>query len=132
MNRKQFATLCLAIVMAFSLTFCTTVKPTPPAGCENSIVWKYAPWSQVALKTMVDGTHILAGTQNGPAMYAVVKNSAQQLIVMLSGGSVTYGQIQSTQDISAMLVSTLGLIFAPEQVIDKCDRDILIAYLKMI
>jgi hypothetical protein len=133
MNRKQFATLCLAIVVVLGLAYCTNmVKPTPPVGCEQSVIWKYSPWSHVVLKTMVDSTHILAGTQNGAASYAVIKDSAQLLIVMLSGGNITYGQIQSVQEISAMLVSTLGLIFAPGQVINKCDADILVSYLKMI
>lgn len=119
--------LCLAV-----MTGCATVKPTPPAGCEKSVIWAYSPWSQVVLKTMVDSIHILAGTQHGPASYAIIKDSAQKLVTLLEGGNVTYSQVQSMPDISGMIVSTLGLIFAPGQMLDACDREILVAYLKMI
>jgi hypothetical protein len=64
--------------------------------------------------------------------YAVIKDSAQKLIVLLQDTGVTYSQLQTVPDISTMLISQLGLIFQPSQVLDKCDRDTLIAYLKML
>ena len=118
------------LIMVLALAGCVTMKPTPPAGCENSIVWKYSPWSQVVLTGMVDAIYI--GYGKDPVKYAVAKESAQKLIVLLQGTGVTYSQLQAIPDISTMLTSQLGLIFQPGQVMNRCDVEIIVAYLKMI
>jgi hypothetical protein len=50
--------IALLLVVVLAIAGCVTVKPTPPAGCEKSVIWTYAPWSQVVLTGMVDAIYI--------------------------------------------------------------------------
>jgi hypothetical protein len=131
---ERLLRLVLLVIMVPALGFmahaCATLKSPVPAGCEDSMIWKYAPWSHVILIGAVDGAYAMSG-QN-PELYRKIKVAAHQAQVLLTGAAPTYESLQNIPDLNLLLTSQLAAIFRPDQVIDPCDRDLLLSYLKMI
>jgi hypothetical protein len=123
--------LLIGLIVVLVLSACATLgKQTPPAGCEKSVIYQYAPWSFVVLTGAVDGLYVMA--QTNPAQYQAARQAARQAEVILEGQTVTYGQLQGVPGLAALLTSQLATIFRPDQVLDACDKQVLLGYLRML
>jgi len=116
-------------ILSFILitTACVTVKPV---GCENSVIYKYAPWSFVILTGAIDGVYMMY--KDNPVVYGEIKKAAAQTILILQGTVVRYDDLQKVPNITSLLTSQLASIFRPGDVLDTCDKNILIQYMKML
>lgn len=124
--KKRIAVLLIAVLMVAG---CATTHQTP-VGCENSIVHKQYPYADMLLTGAVAGCYMVA--QHDPDKYALIQNAARQVEVLLQNPQVSYGQLAEVPNIYVFLTSQMATIFPPAQLIDKCDKSILLAYLKMI
>ena len=122
--------ILVLILACFIMAGCATLKVEPPADCENSIVHKHAPWSFVMLTAGVDGLWCMSASK--PELYGQLQQSARQVEILLQRPGITYRQLSEAPDIYMLLLSQIASIFPPDQIIDKCDRDILTNYLRMI
>jgi hypothetical protein len=123
--------LLLTTIICLFIFGCATLKPTIPAGCENSLIYKNAPWSFVMLTGAIDAAYIIY-TQN-PELYKKIQQAAREAEDTLnSSGIMTYERLSKVPNLTLLITSQLSLIFRPQDTIDTCDKRIILDYLKMI
>jgi hypothetical protein len=130
-NDMKMLTVAL-ITCAMLQVGCVTVGTTSaviPVGCEKSVLYQHHKEFNTVASLMVIGVHAYAIAN--PYMYQEAKTTAKVAIAKLEVGSVTAGELTSDTAV-ALLLSDLLAFFAPGEVIDQCDKDLLIAQLKRI
>ncbi len=120
----------LGLIVCFALMAGCATTHQIPTGCEKSLIHKYYPWADTMLSGAVLGAYALAGTN--PELYVKIQDGAKLAISLLEGTAVTYGELSKVPNIYMLITSQLASIFRPGDLIDACDKAILIGYLKMI
>jgi hypothetical protein len=120
--------MAMVLLVTLGLVRCSSTPTTPTAGCENSVLYKHKNVLDVALPAAVIGLHVMQAYQ--PQYYVLAHAAAQQAAALLASKPVSL-QEMTNDKIIILLTPLLGLI-PVDQILDKCDRDYLIAYLLMV
>jgi hypothetical protein len=130
MVKRLFRMFCLAVLIALTVCAigCASIgTAAPPAGCEKSVLYSNAPYAFIALSS----ARIAAGTLLTPTQYKLAALSAHVLADTLeSNPSATIETIASVPAWSKVLIADLAIWFRPGEVLNHCDKDALIGYLR--
>jgi hypothetical protein len=119
------------------LSGCATFgKPLPlPAGCEHSMLAKTAPWSDLVLTAGV----FAAKSALSSGQYQLAHEAAQQAAAALEGpapggdpGGMTAMDLVAIPGMAESVGGAILQVLAANDVIDPCDRQRLVNYLRMV
>jgi hypothetical protein len=122
--KKLIGIICIVILSGF--IGCATV--TPPAGCENSYIFKNKPTFDIIMSVAITGVHVLASTN--PAQYKLAHESAQAAAALLLKEPVSLSGL--TDNLIINIMSPLLGLIPVDQVLSECDRKELSKWFLMV
>jgi hypothetical protein len=129
MKKIFFCFLLLGII-----TSCSFIKSKPveiPVGCEDSFYYKNKLLCDTSLIMMVTGVNSFV--INDPIKYQLAREAANLAIVILQGsGPITFNSFREIPGIYLIFTTPLISLVNQNVEFNKCDSQVLIAYLKMI
>ena len=115
----------LILVLLFIIPGCITTGP--PAGCEKSILYGWSPYSFIVM----DASRVAAVKLMPKFEYDLAQKSAYALADVLSSDPLaTIDTITQMPDWSRVLVTDLSVWFKPGDLLNPCDRDLIVGYLR--
>jgi len=134
---NKFKSLIFAIVcFAFMLGGCVTTNGTGtqvqvPAGCEDSVFYKSAPWSFNTMDTGILAFQLYM--LKNPAVKEQVQREVKLAMTILSSQMPTLEALSQLSDLDLLLVGTLHIIYpSTNTTINKCDAELIMNYLKRL
>ncbi len=121
MTRLSIAILSIALL----LPGCTLHNVQPPAGCENSTLYKTAPWSFIALTS----SRLAASQLMTASEYRQTRLLAAALADALSNGA-DWPQLRQLPGWANLLATEVLPLLLDRDQLDPCDRALLIAELQ--